>query len=344
MIFFSENNSDFKPIPSWVRFCINFGATWPRSKSQPRRIALVSMPCDTPAAALITLGAMVRDLGDPSANDVTGQYDKLLKYANQFLNFCKDCRCKCNPKKRNCGFSKEATGRLRKQNVRGTVKICDQTDFESGTLKWTEPSGRNSQCIVTPEPAHAMEYFIDGELPCEWRNDDGRIPDWPYDKMCTGIKILPENFIRSFSGLCFAGRATGKSASKEMCDLFSFNDQNVTYSLSQLLGIQDWSAEQVSRVNYFNTRTNKFDRNIGMPTLVVADGDLSFHRVFDHSDFNSCDIIGVISRTMESDRLESLGLKMQPSLWYEPDCESINEIAALPKGISITVLKRRASI
>jgi hypothetical protein len=132
-------------------------------------------------------------------------------------------------------------------------------------------------------------------------------------------------------------------ASKEMCDLFSFNDQNVTYSLSQLLGIQDWNADQVSRVNYFNTRTNKFDRNIGMPTLVVADGDLSFHRVFDHSDFTSCDIIGVIPRTMESDRLESLGIKMQPSLWYEPDCESINEIADLPSGISITVLKRRAS-
>jgi hypothetical protein len=301
------------------------------------------MPSDSPAAALITLGAMVRDLREPSADDVAGHYDKLMIYGNQFIRFCKDCKLKCRPEIKKCGYSKEATGRLRSQNIRGTVQVSDQTDFESGILKWIQPSGRKSQAIVTPVPAHAKEYYIDGESPCEWRNDEGCLPDWSYDKIFNGAKLLPENLSRSFSGLCFAGRATGKSASKEICDSFRFSDKNTHYLLSQLLAIQDWSNYQVSRVNYFNTRTNKTDRNIGSPYLVVADGDISFLRVIDRNEFKDCDIIGVIHRTMDYDRLEAVGLKMQPNIWVEPDYEVLKGIEQPPRGISITILKSRNS-
>lgn len=102
---FSEYNSEWKPVPPWVEFLIKFGYEWRREPKGSRRIALISMPCDSAAAGLIALGAMVRDLADSNANDVAGHYDKLLQYARQYLKSCNPCVFKCKPQLSQCGYT-----------------------------------------------------------------------------------------------------------------------------------------------------------------------------------------------------------------------------------------------
>jgi hypothetical protein len=70
----------------WVDFLIKLGFGWPSGTARARRISLVSMPCDSAGAGLVTLGAMIRDLGNSAANDSDGHYDALLRHARQFLD------------------------------------------------------------------------------------------------------------------------------------------------------------------------------------------------------------------------------------------------------------------
>lgn len=298
------------------------------------------MPCDSPAAGLVALGAMVHDLGDPHANDVDGHYDKLLNYARQFLQHCEPCDVKCSPEMKRCGYAKEATGKLRSPLLpRKTFQVSPHTNFEERQLAWEHRSGMTEW----PTPQHAVNWHIDGDPPPELKHLDGFLSSEPYAGLLNGIDIIPDNLGRSYSGLCFAGRITGETASKEMCERVSFTNGNCTYSLKQLLAIHDWSDSQVSRMAYFNARTRKLDRNAATPTLVVADGDVAFLRSCDHSEFQSCDVIGVVHRTMERDRLEAVGLKMQPNLWFAADTDTLCELPSHPKGISIAVLKGRNS-
>jgi hypothetical protein len=57
-VLFSELNSDWRPVPEWANFLIRLGYGWP-TKTGQRGIALVSMPCDSPAAYLIGLGSLI---------------------------------------------------------------------------------------------------------------------------------------------------------------------------------------------------------------------------------------------------------------------------------------------
>lgn len=329
------------PIPPWVRFLISLGYMWPRIAPRPRRVAVVSMPCDSQAAALISLGAVVRDLGDPQANDLDAHYNRLLNYARQFLKHCKHCDVPCHPKVKQCGYTKQSTGRLRSPLLRGTVEISEQTDFDARELKWIQRSGRNGICTVVRKPEHLKDYHIEDEPPCEWNEAAGDLPRWPYEAMIEELTIIPDNLRRSFSGLCFAGRITGEKTTQEVCEQVRLGDTNCAYSLRQLLAIHGWSDFRISRMAYFNPRTRKIDRKVVPPSLVVADGDIAFLQAVDQADFQSSDIVGVVHRTMERDRLEAVGLKMQPDHWLAPDTNMLCELPSQPKGISIAILKSR---
>lgn len=300
------------------------------------------MPCDSPAAGLVALGAMVRDLSDPQANDEDGHYEKLLNYARQFLHYCEPCRLKCHPNIKRCGYTKQATGKLRSPLLpHGTVVIDGTTDFDQRQIKWKQRDGHHNHALVSPTPQHAKNYHIDGEPPCQWNDAAGELPNWPYQALFDGVVIIPENVRRSYSGLCFAGRIRGEAESKKVCEQVRFSDGDCTCSLRQLLAIHDWSDSQISRMAYFNARTQKLDRNAATPTLVVADGDVAFLSVCDHPEFQGCDVIGVVHRTMEYDRLEAVGIKMRPTLWFAADTDTLCELPPQPKGISIAVLKGR---
>jgi hypothetical protein len=300
------------------------------------------MPCDSAGAGLIALGAMVHDLVDPQANDVDAHYDKLLQYARQFLESCHGCDVVCHPHLKRCGYARQATGRLRSPLLpHGTVTISDKTDFVARQIKWLQRDGHRNHCLVIPTPQHAINYHIEDQPAANWNQPNGELSPTLYQRLVEDAAFAPDTLRQSYSGLCFAGRASGERASREVCASMRFREGSAESGVDELLTIHSWSNGYLSRVSFFNPRTEQLDRNNASVNLVIADGDASFLKVVDHPEFSRSDIVGVVNRNIERDRLEAVGAKMQPNQWYAADTDKLCGLPSLPKGISVAIVNQR---
>jgi hypothetical protein len=335
---FSDVPGEWRAIPNWARFLLDFGFTWPDGDRQPRRIALVSMPCDSAAAGMIALGALVRDLAIPHATDIQGHYDRLMNYAHQFLRDCEPCNMKCSPEVKNCGHSRQATGILRSTVHPGRkFTISPRTDFVERKLYWVYPGGM----IEWRAPEHACGWYIAGEPPAQWDISNGQIQTDVYQSIFSSAISVSNNLQSSYSGLCFAGRSTGENAARAVCATARFSAGGMEHQLDDLLTIHGWSSSGVSRMAYFNTRTERLDRHNATPKLVIADGDAAFLKVMGASMFSSSDIIAVVHRNIDREKLEAVGIKMQPNQWFEVDEDMLCALPSNPRAISISILRER---
>jgi hypothetical protein len=76
--------------------------------------------------------------------------------------------------------------------------------------------------------------------------------------------------------------------------------------------------------------------------VVIADGDTAFLRVLDVPDFRTCDILGVIQKTIDRGSLEAVGVKLADlAQWYAADDERTENLGAVPRGVTISSLRRR---
>lgn len=340
---FTELQDDWRPFPGWARYLIDLGYNWPRSSPGVRRIALISMPCDSAGAGLVLLGAMIRELGDPQANDADGHYDRLLKYAAQYLKFCSKCTLDhCKPQIRRCGFLKKASGRLKceVEDKNSTYLICDATDFENRQIAW-----RNKTCIDKRTPKWALNYHIEGEPALSVHHAEGELMPMPYEKVIPDATIHRENLSRTFSGICLGLRASAPDGqpqtSQKMFEGVRLRSGHNTWSLAALLTIHDWPGTTVSRVASFNCRTLKLDRTGIVPKLVVADGRKSFLMCAGHEPFQNSDIIGVVDRNQAREELDAIRARVTPGDWYCPDQELLCSLPKdKPNGISVAAIRR----
>ena len=295
------------------------------------------MPCDSAGAGLVALGAMIRDLSSPNADDVHGHYDALRRYARQYLESCRICDMRCEPELKGCGYTSEATGRVRYMGGHLYI-VSEKTDFIAGNI-WFFGQGVNRWL----NPRYATDWQIDGEPPPQLIDHMRALPEQVYTAIVDGAQVIPDNLRRSFSGLCLAGRVAGQAATREAYASIRFRVGDIEYGLPDLLTVYGWhQCSEVSRITFFNARTQQIDRGAYAPALVVADGDVSFLRVLDRSEFQRSDVIGVISRAIERDNLEAVGNRMLGlRQWYAEDTELTGHLPALPKGISIAILRRR---
>jgi hypothetical protein len=124
-----------------------------------------------------------------------------------------------------------------------------------------------------------------------------------------------------------------------------FRESDRQADLSQLLLVHEWNLipGTISRVRVYNTRTEKFDRESGAPEIVVADGDAAFLKVLANTAFEDCDVIGVTHRTIEREKLEAVGNKLSVlRQWYRPGDSLLCKPLEPPRGVTISVLTRRA--
>ena len=341
-MYFVESDTEFQTVPRWAEFLIRFGYCWRLADPSRRRIAVVSMPCNSAAAGLLTLGAMIKDLECPTANNREQHYDSLLRFAHQYLECCKPCKLDpCDPAVKECGYLKRAEGLLKKEGQPAVnYEVSSQTDFEERALTVVPTNKRNLTWKPTPESA--LRWHVRGEPPLQISLGEGPLHEAPYRQILGAGSILDENLSTSYSGLCFANRASGAIESKCACEEIWFSGIEGDFNLAELLTIQGWSDYGISRVARFNPRTGRIDHGSQMPSLVVADGDGSFHTVAAKPEFQQSDIIGVMDRTIERERLEAVGSKIASlSQWYEPDEGFLSEVSEIPRGISIVVMKRR---
>jgi len=280
------------------------------------------MPCDSAAAGLVTLGAMISDLGDPLANAHDGHYDGLLRYARIFLE----------------GKTPGVSGRLRlTTRPHTTYQISSATDFKAKKLVLKCRDG-----VIWTISQPALDFYVDGEPPPQWKTDAGLLGEDPYRRILPEADIVSQNLGRSYAGLCLAGRVAGEQASRKICSDIRFLSDTRVYGLDELLSIHGWSSSMISRVSFFNCRTKQLDRCSALPSLVVADGDQPFLHAIHKTEWKQTDIIGVIHRTMERDRLEAIGAEVIPNQWYTDDFEMLCEVPPVVRGISISIRRRRS--
>jgi hypothetical protein len=103
-----------------------------------------------------------------------------------------------------------------------------------------------------------------------------------------------------------------------------------------------WStSNRISRVNFFNSRTEQIDRPGSETALVVADGDASFLKVIDLPQFQRSDVIGVISRIVDRERSERVGNRIVGlRQWFVDDPEFYGGRPEAPAGIHVLQLKK----
>ncbi|MCF8144160.1 MAG: hypothetical protein K9N21_09595 [Deltaproteobacteria bacterium] len=340
MLMFSENKEKWQPIPKWAQFLINFGFQWQEVGLGYRRIALVSMPCDSAAAGLIALGALIRDLGNPKANNVDGHYDALLRYAQQYLQSCRNCPQPCNPKKARCGYSERATGWVR--NWRNTpakrYMISERSNIAKNELFYSIEDGTWWQ-----NRTYSLDWQIEGEPPPQLDEQEGVLKREIYTNIIESAQLIPDNLRQSFSGLCLAGRVGGKIPTYRSIDSIRFRINSVEYPLPTLLTIKGWShLGSISRMSFFNSKTESLDRKAHVTSTVVVDGDKSFVKVLGLPSFQRSDVIGIFSRVLERNDLESVGHRIQGLYqWYEDDQNANHRFSPVPRGISVRILRRK---
>jgi hypothetical protein len=346
---FSESHQAWIPVPTWVRFLIDLGYKWPTDHARPRRIALISMPCESAGAGLVALGAMIRGLTNADANDARGYHEALLRYARQYLESCRTCEMRCEPQERRCGYSEEASGFVRYKDNR-IWEVSAQTELASGNIWVTRISPATERIVVSRSesrwvnPKGALEWQIDGQAWPELASGSAALPREAYNSLIPTAKIVGENLRRSFSSLCLAGRAIGEAATREMYSSIRFRIGESEHTLTQLLTVNGWNTDKrASRITYFNARTEKTDRGSYPPGLVVADGDLSFLKVLSYPLFQRSDVVGVVHRAIERDNLEAVGNRLTGlHQWYEEDTDLARQLQNVPMGISVAFLKKRS--
>ncbi len=337
---FAECDGDWQSIPRWVNFSIRFGYHWSESESGGRRIALVSMPSASSAAGLIALGAMIRDLGKVDADDITTHTNSLFDYARQYLDYCKNCDLKrCDPMIRGCGFHSESHGVFRSIFRKNNIYIVsEETDLTEKKLVVFER--RNPGIKIEFEPEYVKNLYYDGRPPAMSSSSETGLQKSVYEGLIEEAEIYSENLRMSYSGLVLAGRAKGRSDTRTAYESLFFCNETESFTLAEMLGIHGWSESEISRTAFFNTRTEESDRVLDQPKLVVADGDSSFLKAIDT--FKKSDIIGVIDRSLEREKLELVGQKFADlKTWYRSDTEFLGNLPASVPGISIAILKKQ---
>ena len=343
---FSECGVGYPEIPAWADYLIRLGHFWPRVENKIRRLCLISMPCDSAAAGLVALGALVRDLADPLANDVDGHYARLLKYADEFIQKCQPCDLDvCNPALKRCGLDKQRSGLLRhaEGRIRGTVQISKATKLAAGQIAWLQRS-----CTVIPNPKETLNYHIDGEPPLRLLADSGKIDLSVYKAILPCAEITEENLARSYSGTCLAVR---ESAPKDHCKTseamfrtVSFTCDERALSLHELLTVVGWGDTKISRLATFNgrKRIHKLDRTGIKPNLVIADGYKAFLGAVEQDVFADADVIGVVDRNQTREVLEEVRSAVTPNDWYTTDLELLCSglPSKKPNGISIASMRK----
>ncbi len=195
---------------------------------------------------------------------------------------------------------------------------------------------------VTVTPANAPFWQFADEPPVEVLN--GKL--LPYGTLYEAIPgapdpVIKDNLCHSDSDICLAGRIAGEASTHKAMDELRFRkgDGSVA-SLADLLTIHAWQSVTVSRVVLFNTRTRQADRTSRPPRLVLADGDRSFLEVLQR--FTHGDLVGVISRTADRERLEMVGARLAESMqWFDGDEALASHLPPIVPGIALSVLKER---
>lgn len=279
------------------------------------------MPCDSPGAALVALGALRWRMCQPNADDLHSHLERLRQLARKGA---KDVILRHDVHK----------GRFRFEKVDRDGTVWVRQDVGKASSK--------PPLLMAVLPDRATSWKFDGEPPAQVVDGDEVPYRAIYDRFDDLDPILASNLKRSDSGVCLAGRMMGAAASQTVASSIRFGSEDSDAGLDQLLTIHEWLPHTVSRVSFFNSRMRELDRPGNPPLIVAADGDQSFLTVLENDTFRHSDVIGVMHRVVERDRLEAISEKLATlRQWYVVDSSIAENLAHPPCGISLLSLTYR---
>lgn len=314
MLQVSENKYTWLPMPQWVRFLLDYGYYWPPHDPNKRKITFISMPCDSIAAGLITLGNMRRLLEETDANDMNCHFQKILSTQNSLYK----------GKEANYRF----TGKKSIENINGEKIFC----------YWVKNSKKGAREVIHSQ--NAFLWNISGEPPVQIQTGE-RIENISfYNELFESGVIHTNNLSKSYSSLCLAGRIHGKQETWSMMKNFRFKTSlDLVTSLDTLLTVFDWNKSHISRVLFYNSRTDLFDRTPLALKLIVADGFDALNRLFSKEEAKGSDIICVFNRLQERYKLTNIS-EFIHSLLERFERKTLFS-APPPRGILTLTLERR---
>lgn len=333
-------------MPTWVRYFLDLGYRWPRNQGalvNRKTIRIISLPNKTPVAGLVALGAVTADYINPKANDKDRHFETFFAYARQYLIYCQNCNLRCQPEVRKCGYLQEASGFLRhKDNRRTKWYISRQTDFAAKILRLTSKPNDCGATLTPENPEWSYDYYVDDGVPLHLSRSAEKINVSALAKIFPDAVFCSHNLSTSYSSICFAGGAAGQIVTRAEMQSLMFKD-NTFVSLANLLPIYGWiDGTQLSRLIYYSSRgKGSFDQISNSTNLVIADGIDALSAVLSEKRFKTADVIAVVSRINERDKLEELGALIENQLqWYD-----FHELGALgvPGCYEIELRKRVVS-
>lgn len=294
-------------IPTWADWFLELGLNFPDRATEPgRSIVLITTPCDTPAAGLVALGVVLRDLAREAATDEAGHVAAIRAWATQYLAHCRSCHYRCRPQAARCGFEIEASGIIHSPPRRGKKRATTLHvhSFNDDDLVLADTHGCRD--FYSPTDSRYMELRPEGWPQIATPENRPRIAGHAFAQLKPTWTAIAVNLERSYSGACFVGRRTGKDATKEVLDRAGFVLGGLQYPLSAMLTIADWGDDSVSRLRYVNTRGGAchFDRAGPNPEIAIVDGAAELSVALRCPQLRETSLIAVISRDTAPDKLE----------------------------------------
>lgn len=313
---FAESSDSWSAVPAWVRWFLQLGYDW-HPASGTRRICIVSVPCDSPGAALVACGMMRRRLCVSDAGDLA---DHLAHLGRLFT-------------------TARASTLLRRPANRKRFRFIDRG--ADGSLR-VSPEGRPDERHTIVE-AFAFDWCVDGEPhPVAPKGRPLSLPLALMDRLVPeACSIIPENLARTDSAICLAGPVAGESRAEEQLSRVRFRLGAEEHALGLLLTVHGWHAGAVSRMTYYNGRTGTLDREVRAPLAVCVDGGQSFLNVLDDRRFRESDVVAVVARTSEPELLERVAQRSASlSQWYARDPKVGAYVKVAPPGLATVALVR----
>lgn len=314
---FSEGiASKWWPIPRWIRFFLDLGIRWPYDGK--RRICIVSTPCDSAAAGLIALGAMLRRLSQSGANDLDDHIRRLR-------NLRPDPRV------------------ILRRVWDKHQYIADPVDKDGSIWFRRVRDGQRHRFLEY----HAGEWYFEAEAPIELKG--GEVIPWRSHYaalLASDATLLPSNLGTSDSSIVLAGRSTGRSAQEAILAGLRFASGGHVATLQDLLTLESSHRKRfVARIRYLNTRTSEestVTRTGIEPRLVIADGGDALRFAVESNGFAGTTIVGHIPRTDDQGRLEEVANTLSGlRSWYAHDADIESELPVAPPGVVVRTFGMR---
>lgn len=338
-----EGNVLYEAVPGWVAAALRLGYRWRQNGGQGRRIGLLSMPCESEAAGIITLGALRSDLERTTANHLDTYFDCLLQ----------SCLERVAVRAHPVGYPEDHSWDVRNV-VDDTNWRFDFYDSEQDAIALVNAAyrpviKRNGRSIPNPNGA-CSSYIMRDNVIC-WQLGGSPLPQLPTDGKaldssaysnlpgCCG-QILEENLLRSYDGLVLVGQGAARdSAYVRKFYTAGFVSADRQLPLGDLLTLHHGERNYIQRLRFLNERAHH-GAGVQAARLVVADGISAL--LCAEKLFPASDIIGVCSRDASVEAVLQLKVWLNDTVRYYTDAETSHYLSGeMPAGMLLRVLQRR---